>query len=378
MLNNRTIITIDNVTPYLIHHGFLDTESIVNNDFKILDASKKNRNLKIIRKHNVSYLLKQANIPSSHSKKTIQREASIYTLAQQNSEFKSFAAIVPRIFKFDVQLDLLITELITNGEPLNKYIYGTSRMEFPNFLAATLGDVIANYHRTFVNHIESFRFLPMAFHSSFYMFHPGPGVLAGLSSANLKLLKLIQKYSEFSNHFESLVNNWRVQTLIHGDIRWDNILLLFSNDHNESVQIKLVDWEFADFGDPAWDIGCVFHDFVTFWLYSLRITGNESTEALLTHAQLPLPHIQSAIRVFWYTYTKALGIDNRESNELLYRSTKYCALRLLHTVYESSYDETELSNISVYMVQLSTNILKDPDFAVTQLLGIPLRGYLSL
>jgi hypothetical protein len=49
MLNNENAITIDNVTPYLLHQGFLNTESIVNNDLKIIDVSKKNRNLKVIR-----------------------------------------------------------------------------------------------------------------------------------------------------------------------------------------------------------------------------------------------------------------------------------------------------------------------------------------
>ena len=276
---------------------------------------------------------------------------------QENSEFKSINTIVPRILKFDAALNLLITELITNGKSLNEHIYSSSTLEFPNTLAATLGKAIAMYHQIFVKQSDSPRlsFLPKAFPSIFYMFHPGPEVLSRLSSANLKLLKLIQKSSGFSNLFESLVNGWRVQTLIHGDIRWDNILILFLPDNNnESGQIILVDWEFASFGDPAWDIGSVFRDFITFWLYSLRITANETIEQLLTNAQLPLQRIQSAIRVFWYAYTKVLGIDNGKSNELLCRSTRYCAINLLQTVYESSFDETELSNISMYMVQLST------------------------
>src|ERR1051326_811811 len=102
MLNNRMIITIDNITPYLLHKGFLDTESIVNNDLKIIDVSKKNRNLKVIRKHNTSYLIKQpTSIDNLDSRKTIQREAGIYSLIQEKSEFKSISTIVPRILKFD-------------------------------------------------------------------------------------------------------------------------------------------------------------------------------------------------------------------------------------------------------------------------------------
>lgn len=380
MLNEKIVITIDNVTPYLLDRGFLTTESIMNDGLKIIDVSRKNRNIKVIRNHNQSYLLKQPNTASHESRKTIQREASIYTLAQEDSDFKSFSAIVPRILKFDPRLDLLITEFVTNGKSLNDYIYDTSITELPNILASTLGEVIATYHRTFAKCSNSpqLSFLPRTFPSTLYLSHPGPEILSRLSSANLKLLKLMQQHSELSNLFENLVNNWHVQTLIHGDIRWDNILAFFLNDHNSTVQIKLVDWEFADFGDPAWDIGSVFHDFILFWLYSLRGTANETIEQLLAHAHHPLRDVQSDIRTFWHTYTKVLGINDRESNELLYRSTKYCAVRLLQTVYESSFDETELSNMSIYMVQLSTNILIDAGSAIAHLLGIPCRGYLSL
>ena len=84
------------------------------------------------------------------------------------------------------------------------------------------------------------------------------------------------------------------------------------------------------------------------------------------------------MRTFWYTYTKSLGLNDKESNKLLYKSVKYCAIRLLQTVYEASYNETELSKTSLYMARLSMNLLNDVGFATTYMLGIPLRGYQSV
>jgi thiamine kinase-like enzyme len=367
-------ITIDNVVPYLLHRGFLDTESIVNNHLKIVDVSKKNRNLKVIRNSGMSYLLKQPNLTSHNGRISIRREARLYSLSEE--EYKSICASIPHILKFEPRLDLLITELIKNAKPLNECIYDDLTSEYSNVLAATLGRVMATYHRAFTNHQHShmLSFLPKTLPSSFYMLHPGPKMLSQLNPASLKLFKLIQKHSKVSDLFKSLVDNWRVQTLIHGDIRWDNMLLLSSNNHNQSIQIKLVDWEFADLGDAAWDVGSVFHEFITFWMYSLHIKGTETIEQLLTQSQLPLSQIQTAVRVFWQAYTTVSEIDDLEANELLYRSTKYCAVRLLQTVYEASYgDEIYLSNISLYLIQLSTNILNDVDSAITYLLGIPLK-----
>ena len=47
-----------------------------------------------------------------------------------------------------------------------------------------------------------------------------------------------------------LRTGWRRCGVIHGDIRWDNALVV----PGWQERIVLVDWEFVDLGDPAWDI----------------------------------------------------------------------------------------------------------------------------
>jgi hypothetical protein len=358
-------VNIDNAANYLLLHELMKTESIVYNDFKVIDVSKRNRNLKVMRKNGLSYLLKQPN-PNRYDRAKIRKEARIYTLAWKNSKFKSFSRILPHMLKFDARLNILITELITNGIQLDKYVYDTSTLEFPNNLALLLGKAIAIYHKTFSRpeHANMVLFLPRGFPSFFYLCHPGPRVFSRLSLANLQLLKVIQKQSDFLKLFNSLESTWRIETVIHGDIRWDNIMILHS-PNNESTKIKLIDWEFARLGDPAWDIGSVFHDFITFWLYSLHVRRKE---------QNPLQRIQSNIRAFWQSYSRACRINDAEYNDFLFRSTRYCAIRLLQRVYESSFDEAELSEISLQTVQLSANIISNIGMAITYLLGIPLRG----
>lgn len=64
----------------------------------------------------------------------------------------------------------------------------------------------------------------------------------------------------------------------------------------------------------------------------------------------------------------------KEANELLVRSAKFCAARLVQTAYGSLFSSTDLSNMVVYMIQTSMNIFNRTNQAILQLLGIPFRS----
>jgi hypothetical protein len=57
LINKFDLINIDNVTPYLLKHKLIDIKSIVEGDLQIFDVSRKNRNIKLIRKNNSSFIV---------------------------------------------------------------------------------------------------------------------------------------------------------------------------------------------------------------------------------------------------------------------------------------------------------------------------------
>lgn len=370
------MINIDNVASYLLEKELITTESIVNGDLKMIDASRKNRNVKALRRKGTSYLLKQPNISDQYSKYTIQREAKLYNLIQNEIAFIDLRSIMPNFFYFDTQMNILIIEYVENAQSLNDYSYNLNVGEFPTEPALKLGIIIATYHNAFKEYINDHKisFLPKIFpFSVLFIAHPGPDIFSHLSPANLQLIKVIQKYPELIGFLEDISHDCYAQTLIHGDMKWDNIILTHHNYNDRNFQMRIVDWELAGIGDPAWDIGCILQDFISFWLYSLPITGNENPEQLILSTEYPLENMKKAIREFWRGYIKTAGIGSRKANELLIRSTRYCAARLIQKIYESHQSSSELSNTAFYMIQTSMNIMKNIDNAIIHLFGIPLN-----
>jgi aminoglycoside phosphotransferase (APT) family kinase protein len=61
--------------------------------------------------------------------------------------------------------------------------------------------------------------------------------------------------------------------LIHGDVKWDNIVV----DDGPPPNVLLFDWELSGRGDPAWDLGSALADTVTLPTRSLPTRSSPST-----------------------------------------------------------------------------------------------------
>jgi len=307
------------------------------------------------------------------------KEFLIYDLFyKSNCKIKT---CLPHVFEFDRGHDVLITELLSGLQSLNHYNYiNYQNDDFLEKPANQLGELLATCHTFFQGNerLTNASFLPKKLPFISTMSHPGPEIFSYYSKANMELLKIIQHNTVLSEFFSTFGYKWSRDTLIHGDIKSDNIFVtkyvispdMDSENSDKQVQIKVVDWEMADVGDPAWDIGSVFQDYLRFWLFSLPITGSETPEQLVMSAPYPLQNAQGAIRSFWRTYKKNANLSEERSHELLRKSAGYCAARLIQTAYESSQDSSELSNIAIYLLQVATNMLSNIDDSLMSLLGI--------
>jgi aminoglycoside phosphotransferase (APT) family kinase protein len=182
-------------------------------------------------------------------------------------------------------------------------------------------------------------------------------------------LRIIQHFPEFGALLDRLRQDWREECFLHGDVKSSNLLSAPTGKNGRS-DLKIVDWEMAGIGDPCWDVGSVFSDYLSFWLLSVPITGKDPPDRFLELARYPLPKLQPAIRAFWDSYTRTMALDTLAAQQRLDRAVRYCAARLLETAFEESQSAAEPTGNAICLLQLSLNILQRPWQAAIQLLGI--------
>jgi hypothetical protein len=116
----------------------------------------------------------------------------------------------------------------------------------------------------------------------------------------------------------------------------------------------------------------VFSNYLSFWLFSIPIMGEEPPDRFLELAPYPLERMQPAMRAYWQAYVRDMGLDAVTAKAWLLRAVKYGAARLVQTGFEHMHLSTQLTGNLVCLLQLSLNIMQRPHEAIAHLLGIPL------
>ena len=351
------------VAGYLLDRGLLSTESVVDGDLVVRDASSRNRNFKVERSRAVSYLVKQGLSPDGVV--TVAHEAAVYQALSGLGA--AVAGYLPHFYGYDQAERVLIVELVRNSEGLANYHLRLGR--FPSRVAAALGDGLGALHRlTWRGGDAGTPPSPPPWILSVH--RPDLSVFRDSSTAAIELIKVVQQSANFGSHLDQLRNEWHAQAFIHQDVKWDNVIV-FAPSHAQARGVKLIDWESAAYGDPCWDIGSAFSSYLSFWLSSIPVTGQNPPERFAELARYPLSKMQAGIRSCWQAYTKQLGLDGPTANRWLLRTVRFAAARLLQAAFEASQMAVQLTGSSVLHAQLSVNMLERPRETAVHLLGIP-------
>jgi hypothetical protein len=363
------VLSSRNLVHYLLDRRLVTFDSVVDGDFMVVDAPSRNRNFKVIRKRAPSYFVKQVKTWEPAAIASLQCEATCYWLSQNDAEFALLRALLPQFHAYDPGSHVLVVELVPGGESLSEYHRRLGA--FPADVAARLGEALGTYHRgagdapRLNSGKTSFpRNVPwiLSFHRQ------GAHLFGTLSAANSQLLAVLQRYPEFQGALDALHDHWQVNSLIHGDMKWENCVVSPIGDGAPGV--KVVDWELADLGDACWDVGAVFQAYLSSWVLSLPATGDAPPSQLVEQAAFPLEAMQPAIRAFWRSYVVTLGRNGRGQGELLERCVRYGAARMIQTAFEYMNYSPQITASALRLLQLSLNVLTNPGEAVSDLLAL--------
>lgn len=367
--------TKNSIVHYLLSRGILDYPTVVDGDVTVSEISSRNRNYAILLANRPGLFVKHIRPDQMGSAQTLAREAQCYRMVAAESALAPLAALMPKYHAFDGARHVLVIDLLPQSESLAAYYRRTA--DFSGNIASRLGAALGTYHSSLAREAESPAWSKPEYQNLFpkvtpwiLNFHGSDGeAFRQLSAANTQLRGVLNRYEDFPRELSQMREEWRIDTLIHGDMKFENCVLCLPEGESEP-QLKVIDWEIADFGDGCWDVGAIFQGFLNLWVFSMPAAMDTPPEELERRAQYPIEMMTPAIQAFWRAYAERMELEKEAERSLLRRCVRHAAARMLQTVFEMMNTQPQLSPSAVFLCQLSLNVLLNTDQATEVLLGL--------
>lgn len=374
------MLDVDHVIPFLIDHRLITPEWILDGDLTIRSQARRNRNLRIEGPDGRGYLIKQPDPAVADHHQSLKAEATFYQSCRQSVRLRELSRWLPPFTLRDDRHGALVVELIPDARPFQASHLEGRPGQLPAGPVAELGRALATLHRLFEQTILEGELpegwlrdeRPWAFH----LHRPSLSLLSELSPAAARVLQIVQAEPGLTARLDRLADAWRNESVIHGDVKSENLLVAgpSSDEPGDGSKLWLVDWEFVQRGDPAWDIAGVLHDYLDFWTGTMPLDPTRSPQEMVSLAQWPLEAIQPALRAFWRAYVGAsrwAGDGSQaESDALLRRGVRFSGVRLILAAIERCFERDEVPVQAILLLQIAVNLLAAPDPAMTALYGL--------
>jgi len=362
------ILSGHTVAHYLAGRGLMTLESVVADDFVVVEISRRNQNFRVVRRSAPGFFVKQIRDGSPDALTSLAREATCYQLASSRPSLASLATLVPTFRAYDAENHVLVVELLRDGENLREHADRVGA--FSPDVARQLGTALGTYHAMpasqFLEESDGAAFAPRA--PWILSFHQQTFAPGSVNAGTAEVHRILCTYPDYARALDAIAEGWQSDTLIHGDIKWDNCML-YATTEGAAARLKVVDWELASLGDACWDVGAILQAYLSSWVLSMPDTGATPGDLLIQQARMKLEHMLPAIHVFWDAYAAARGVGHDDVHPLLERSLRYGAARMVQTVFEIATYSGQMSPLAARLLQLSYNILSDTPEAVARLLA---------
>lgn len=364
------LLTNFNICHYLLDKGLISAASIVNGDFTVRMTTSRNNNFTINQEWDNALFVKQPRTFEEDRIQSLRSEATCYWLANNDPEFETLKGFLPPYFGYDTKNHILTMSFLSGTMDLETF-YHTHR-QFPIAIAQKQAEVLASFHQNIFEKIkdkESSKLFKQGLPMVFFMVGKGRNQawLEDRTPRVQQMMRLITDDPEYVALIEKVKDDWAMESLIHGDIKNTNFLVNTDGVETGQYELRLLDWEIADLGDPMWDVAALLQSYLLPWVFAETVDKSPAYRQTGRTVGFDLKLTQPCIRAFWKNYIALMDFSEEEASQKLLKATRFCALKLIHSCLESSQYTEDLPPQSAMMLQLSLNILKSPEAAITTL-----------
>lgn len=352
-------LTLDQLHLYLLDKGFIEPASLVGGDYVATQMQTRNQIFRVLRRQAPSLFVKQLHSFDPGNTYVLQKDATCLWLIKNHPAYAALAAYVPGYFGFDPGRQVLVTEYLDDAINLEDYAR-QHQGELPDALLEDVAALLATYHFApgpDVLHSRPVRFFPRQVPWVLTLADADsqvPATLTGPAGTTHPVVEALQNSPTFRAALAAVRAEWAPSTLIHGDVKWMN-LLVHPVDGQE--RIKIIDWEIADIGDPLWDVAGVLHCLVCNALfYSPALAGAPNVVTGLGLADLAA--VWPRIEQFWLAYQlRSAPATVPAGPTALARALRYTGARLVQSAVEQNMHMPTLQPNTIKLLQASHAIL---------------------
>ena len=304
----------------LLAWGLVRVDDVFRHGIVLTETSVSHRSFRVDVGGEPTLFVKQADARRSQGR-DLATEAAVYRLAQSS---RALAEILPGCRYISADDSLIVLDAVAGRSlaetPIAGGEYaGVGDDQDTGSVLRAYGGAVARAHQI--------RPLPLG--QSPWMLvalEPGWGSYAWLPDPSRGLLLRLAGAPGMRQAFRVAAAAWRAECLIHGDLRWANVLVAA-----DAVvpSVLLVDWELACLGDPAWDIASVLTDL---------FVAAAGTGAAVARAPLTWEHAHAFLGGYRASAAPAPG----RWSDLVERSVRLAGLRLVQALIECGHQGAEL------------------------------------
>ena len=354
-------LTNKNLKPYLLDKGFFSEQALMNGEIMSRQLMSRNSIFHAASERGGGHFIKQLHNTTSHDIYWMQKEATALYLLHNSDLYPKTKTHVPIYHGYDVQSHILVVGYFSNS--LNLYDKHLKDQAVTSEYMRHIAEIFNSFHKDISNEIpnnNSLQFfnqeLPGILTLPEFASHAGMGIV----------LNTIRENQTLHNALDRLRLQWNGNSLIHGDIKLVNFLVL---QEQTRETIKLIDWETANIGDPLWDVAGLIQSYLAYAVFAENPKDvHDSNENPVQIFEMS--DVEQALTQFWKTYTKPKKWSQNKRKEAAITCIEYSAARLLQTANEiNQSDMRQLLPNTVKLIQFAHDVFEQPEKYAQQLLG---------